>query len=148
MSSDSILLEGKHLIKRFGGLTAIGNVSFQVPRGCIKAIIGPNGAGKTTIFNLVMGNYPLDGGEIYFEKRVLNGMKPHQIAHLGISRTFQNVRLFGKMSVIENIMVGIKGLFLNFLRFSSCCLANPPPWSPIPHINTAFLRPNFLEARA
>jgi branched-chain amino acid transport system ATP-binding protein len=107
MSSGSTLLSGSSLTKRFGGLTAINNVSFNVPQGCIKAIIGPNGAGKTTIFNLLTGNYPLDGGEIRFKRTVLNGMKPHQIANLGISRTFQNVRLFGKMTVIENVMVGM-----------------------------------------
>lgn len=101
------LLEGRHLTKKFGGLTAINDMSFEVLSARIKAIIGPNGAGKTTIFNLIMGYYSLDNGEIYLEKRLLNGMKPYEIARLGIKRTFQNVRVFGKMTVIENIMVGM-----------------------------------------
>lgn len=95
-----------NLRKEFSGLMAVFDVSFSVRRGEIVAIIGPNGAGKTTIFNLLSGVLVPTSGEIRFEGRRLNGLKPCEIAGLGIARTFQNVRLFGNMSVLENVMVG------------------------------------------
>lgn len=85
---------------------AVFDVSFGVAPGEILAIIGPNGAGKTTIFNLISGVLPPTGGAIHFEGRLLNGLKPHVIASLGLARTFQTVRLFGNMTVLENVMVG------------------------------------------
>jgi len=85
---------------------AVFDVSFSVEPGEILVIIGPNGAGKTTIFNLISGVLPLTGGTIRFKGRLLNGLKPHEIANLGLARTFQMVRLFGNMTVLENVMVG------------------------------------------
>ena len=100
------LLKADNVSKSFGGIHAIRQVSFEVCQGQIKGIIGPNGAGKTTLFNLITGFYPADEGVIYFNGHQLNGLGPHQVAELGIARTFQNVELFERMTVLENIMVG------------------------------------------
>lgn len=100
------LLEVTGLHKRFGGLHAVNDVSFSVERGVIKSIIGPNGAGKTTLFNLVTGTLGASSGEVRFQGRALLGKKPHQIASLGLARTFQNIKLFHDMTVLENVMVG------------------------------------------
>jgi branched-chain amino acid transport system ATP-binding protein len=97
-------LNGVH--KRFGGLHAVNNVSFKVAPGSIKAVIGPNGAGKTTLFNLIAGNMPVSAGSILFQSRDIQGKKTHQIARLGMARTFQNIKLFHGMSVLECVMVG------------------------------------------
>ena len=105
------LLEVNNIGKRFGGLQAVKDVSFSVPRGMIKAVIGPNGAGKTTLFNLISGFLPPDTGTITFKDCAIQGKEPHQIAGLGLSRTFQHIRLFSHMTALENIMVGrhVKG---------------------------------------
>ena len=100
------LLKLENVSKSFGGIHAIRQVSFEVYQGQIMGIIGPNGAGKTTLFNLITGFYPADEGTIYFNGHRLNGLGPHQVAELGIARTFQNVELFDRMTVLENIMVG------------------------------------------
>jgi branched-chain amino acid transport system ATP-binding protein len=100
------LLEIKNLSKRFGGLQAIKDVSFAVNKGCIKAVIGPNGAGKTTLFNLVSGFLPPDAGSILYGGAPIHGRSPFQIAALGVSRTFQHIRLFAHMTALENVMVG------------------------------------------
>jgi branched-chain amino acid transport system ATP-binding protein len=100
------LLKAENLSKSFGGIHAVREVSFEVPTGQIKGIIGPNGAGKTTLFNLITGFYAADGGAIYFNGHMLNGLAPHQVAERGIARTFQNVELFDRMTVLENVMVG------------------------------------------
>ncbi|HEY7586992.1 MAG TPA: ABC transporter ATP-binding protein [Candidatus Deferrimicrobiaceae bacterium] len=100
------LLSVREVSKRFGGLQAVGGVSFDVARGSIKALIGPNGAGKTTLFNLISGFLPPDSGGIVFEGTPVQGMQPYEIAALGMSRTFQHIRLFPKMTVLENVMVG------------------------------------------
>jgi len=100
------LLEIENLNRRFGGLQAVHDVSFNVERGKIKAIIGPNGAGKTTLFNLIAGNLPADSGTIHFNKSRINGRKPYQIAAKGLSRTYQNIKLFQGMTALENVMVG------------------------------------------
>ena len=100
------LLDVSHVTKRFGGVTAVSDVGFQVKSHQIKAVIGPNGAGKTTLFNLISGVLPVDEGTIRFQDRVLNGYRPYKIAALGISRTFQTAQIFFNMSVIENVMVG------------------------------------------
>ena len=102
-----VLLETIEVVKSFGGLTAINRVNFGLEPGRIVSIIGPNGAGKTTLFNTLTGIYQPDQGEINFNGRSLLGLRPDQIAARGISRTFQNIRLFGEMSVIENILVGM-----------------------------------------
>ena len=100
------LLEIKNLNRHFGGLHAVNNVSFTVEQGMIKAVIGPNGAGKTTLFNLIAGNLPANSGTIYFNNMKINGRKPYQIASLGLSRTYQNIKLFHGMTALENVMVG------------------------------------------
>ncbi len=92
--------------KEFGGVVAVNDVSFKVTRGEVLAIIGPNGAGKTTLFNLISGTIPPTAGEVRFLGQSLNGLLPHQIAALGMARTFQNVQVFGNMTVLENVMVG------------------------------------------
>lgn len=101
------LLELKGVTKRFGGLVAVNRADFTLEPGRIVSIIGPNGAGKTTLFNIMTGIYRPDEGEILFEGRSLVGLRPDQITALGISRTFQNIRLFGNMTVMENVLVGM-----------------------------------------
>ncbi len=98
-------LELSHVSKHFGGLRAVGDVSFTVPEKCIFGLIGPNGAGKTTVFNLITGLYKHDAGTIRFGDTDLLPLKPAQIAAVGIARTFQNIRLFGQLTVIENLLV-------------------------------------------
>ncbi|HEX9695808.1 MAG TPA: ABC transporter ATP-binding protein [Actinomycetota bacterium] len=100
------LLDVDAVTKRFGGLTAIGGLSFDVNEGEIRGLIGPNGAGKTTFFNIVTGVYTPSQGVVRFDGRSYAGRKPHQITKAGIARTFQNIRLFPNMSAIENVMVG------------------------------------------
>ena len=100
------LLRAENLSKSFGGIHAVREVSFVVPTGQIKGIIGPNGAGKTTLFNLITGFYAADAGAIYFDCQSLNGLVPHQVAERGVARTFHNVELFDRMTVLENVMVG------------------------------------------
>ena len=100
------ILSAKGMTKRFGGLTAIDNLDFSIPRGSIASIIGPNGAGKTTFFNCITGFYQIDEGELIFDGQRLNGKSADQITRAGIARTFQNIRLFSNMTVIENVMVG------------------------------------------
>lgn len=101
------LLETIGVTKRFGGLTAVMKMDFKIEQGEILSIIGPNGAGKTTFFNTLTGIYRPEEGKIIFNGHPLIGLRPDQIAALGISRTFQNIRLFGNMTVIENILVGM-----------------------------------------
>lgn len=101
-----MLLSVDKLTKRFGGLVAVNDVSFGVEPGMIFSLIGPNGAGKTTLFNVLTGVYRPDGGEIRFQGRRLSHLLPEQIAARGVARTFQNIRLFGAMTVFENVLVG------------------------------------------
>lgn len=101
-----MLLEMQNVVKRFGGLTAVSNMSFHVEKGEIFGVIGPNGAGKTTIFNLITGVYPVSEGNILFDRQSISGKKPYQIINGGIARTFQNIRLFTGMTVLENILAG------------------------------------------
>jgi branched-chain amino acid transport system ATP-binding protein len=100
------LLDIQLLSKSFGGLQAVGEVSFSVPQGAIKAVIGPNGAGKTTLFNLITGNLRSDSGKVLFQERPIQNMPSHKIAALGLSRTFQNIKMFHGMTALENVMVG------------------------------------------
>jgi len=102
----SDILEIRGLTKRFGGLTAVSDVSFSVAQGEIVGLIGPNGAGKTTIFNLITGNYKADGGEIIFRGEKINGRPTYKIVAAGIARTFQTIRLFQNLSVLENVLAG------------------------------------------
>ncbi len=100
------MLEVSGIWKTFGGIVALMDISFTVKKGEIKAIIGPNGAGKTTLFNVITGVYTPDRGSIKFNGELISKMPSHKIAMKGVSRTFQNVELFGHMTVLENVMVG------------------------------------------
>jgi branched-chain amino acid transport system ATP-binding protein len=109
------------ITKAFGGLIAVDNVSFSIPKGGIVSIIGPNGAGKTTFFNILTGLYKPTRGKLTFAERDVTRKRPDQITALGVARTFQNIRLFGTMSATENVMVGQHarmkaGLFGSILR--------------------------------
>lgn len=99
------LLEIKGLSKSFGGIRAVDECSFSVEKGAIVSLIGPNGAGKTTVFNLVTGLLPLDAGSIFFDGKQVNGLQPHQITRMGISRTFQITRDLQELTVLENMVV-------------------------------------------
>ena len=99
-------LEVKNISMHFGGLAAVEDVTFHVDKGEIVSLIGPNGAGKTTVFNMLTGVYEITGGEMFFEGQKLNSLTPQEIVKLGVSRTFQNLRLFPQMRVIENVLVG------------------------------------------
>jgi branched-chain amino acid transport system ATP-binding protein len=100
------LLEARQIGKRFGGVQALSGIDLSIARGEIYGLIGPNGAGKTTLFNVLTGIYAPDSGDFRFQSAPLSGLKPHQIVTQGIARTFQNIRLFGNLSVIENVMIG------------------------------------------
>jgi len=100
------ILEVKNISKSFGGIRAVRDVSISIERGSISSIIGPNGAGKTTFFNLLTGIYRADTGEILFDGKNLVGKRPDQVNAAGVARTFQNIRLFHNMTVLENVMVG------------------------------------------
>jgi branched-chain amino acid transport system ATP-binding protein len=121
MSEGDLLLDARALRKEFGGLVACQDVDFKVPRGSITSLIGPNGAGKTTLFNMLTGAYKPTSGEIIFDGREIAGLPQHQITHLGIGRTFQNIRLFGTMTALENTLVGMhcrmrSGVFRSIAR--------------------------------
>jgi branched-chain amino acid transport system ATP-binding protein len=100
------LLEARGVTKRFGGLLAVHDLDFDLEAGRIVSVIGPNGAGKTTFFNCVAGFYRIDGGKLHFDGQPLQALRPDQVARLGISRTYQNIRLFGNMTAFENVLVG------------------------------------------
>ena len=102
-----VILDFKGATKSFGGLKAVNDLSFQVHKGEILSLIGPNGSGKTTTFNLITGLYEPDSGDILLEGESIAGLKPDQIQHKGVSRTFQMLRLFANMTVLENVMVGM-----------------------------------------
>ena len=111
---DQLLVRARGVTKRFGGLVAVNSVDFDIPRGSIVSLIGPNGAGKTTFFNMITGAYSPTKGDISFDGHAIvttkggkvRSLKPHQVTALGIGRTFQNIRLFGTMSALDNVLVG------------------------------------------
>ncbi len=103
-----VMLETKQVTKIFGGLTAVNRVDLVVPEGSICSIIGPNGAGKTTLFNCISGFYKPEFGQVVFNGKSIQGTLTDKIAALGISRTYQNIRLFSSMTAVENIMVGFQ----------------------------------------
>jgi len=111
---DKPILEIRNITMRFGGVTAIDNLSFTVKRGEIYGLIGPNGAGKTTIFNIITGNYLPTEGTIIFDGEDLTGTRPDKVVYKGIARTFQNIRLFKSMTVLENVLIG----FHDQIRYS------------------------------
>ena len=105
-AQNGLLLDVQHVTMRFGGITAVNDLSMRIPTGSITGLIGPNGAGKTTVFNLITGNYVPDGGDIRFAGQSIKGMKPHTIVGLGIARTFQSIRLFPTLPLVENVLAG------------------------------------------
>ena len=108
MSGQPPILAVRDLTVRFGGIVALDGVSFEMDEGLIVGLIGPNGAGKTTLFNCLSRLSTPNGGNILFEGRSLLGMAPHRIAEIGIGRTFQNLALFQTMTVLQNVMVGVR----------------------------------------
>jgi branched-chain amino acid transport system ATP-binding protein len=121
---DTAVLEAKNITVRFEGLEALSRLSFAIGPRRIVSIIGPNGAGKTTLLNAITGVYPLHAGEILFQGKSISGLKPFQIAALGITRSFQQAQLFMNMTVLENVMVGMhsrttSGFFKGMLRLPS-----------------------------
>ena len=117
-----MILKIDNVTKNFGGVTAIKETSFSVAPKEIFGLIGPNGAGKTTMFNIITGNYIPTSGEVIFKNEAIGGLKPHHIVRKGIARTFQNIRLFSSMSVLDNILIGFDfqaryGFFESILRF-------------------------------
>ena len=112
-STGAPILEVRGLSKRFGGLTAVSELDFEVGEGEILGMIGPNGAGKSTTFKLIAGAYPASSGEVLFDGESILGLPPHQIARRGILRTFQHNRPFEGMPVIDNVLVGAHRLFLS-----------------------------------
>jgi len=105
--AEGLLLDAKGCTKRFGGLVAVHDIDFSIPRGGIVSLIGPNGAGKTTFFNMITGLYVPTEGRIVFDGKDITGMKPHEVVRVGIARTFQNIRLFGNMTAEDNVLVGL-----------------------------------------
>lgn len=102
------LLDIKNLSIYFGGVKAVQDVSFSLEQGDFVGLIGPNGAGKTTVFNAVTGVVPPTKGDVYFDGKRLNGIRPDKISHLGIARTFQNIRIYPKMSALNNVAIGLE----------------------------------------
>jgi branched-chain amino acid transport system ATP-binding protein len=105
LPSDRPILQARELTRRFGGLVAVNNVSFAVDRGEIFGLIGPNGAGKTTLFNLLTGLIQPSSGQMLYKGEEISRLRPFQVATRGIARTFQNIRLFGNLSALENVMI-------------------------------------------
>lgn len=102
-----MILEIKNVSKNFGGIKALKNITFSVKKGSIHALIGPNGAGKTTLMNIISGIEKMDGGDIYFKGSSIKGKPPYKRAEMGLARTFQNLELFGHLTVLENVIVGM-----------------------------------------
>ena len=102
-----LLLRATGITKRFGELVALDNIDFDIPRHAIVSLIGPNGSGKTVLFKILTGIYRADSGDVWFNGRAIGNLAPHQVTELGIAQTFQNIRLFPNMSVLENVLVGL-----------------------------------------
>src|SRR5207245_8027069 len=106
-ASGDVLLEVSELVKRFRGVTAVDGVSFEVRRGEILGVVGPNGSGKTTLFNVISGLYRPSAGRVALDGQVISGARPYRISRLGVARTFQHLRLFGNLTVRENLLVAL-----------------------------------------
>ena len=117
--NETSLLEARGITKVFGGLVAVNSVDFDIPERSIVSLIGPNGAGKTTFFNMVSGLFEPSSGAFVFKDKDITRLKAHQRAQMGIGRTFQNIRLFGTMSALDNVLAGmhtrLKGSILGFI---------------------------------
>lgn len=125
MVQQDYILQLQNVVKRFGGITATNNITINVPNGSIYGIIGPNGAGKTTLFNMITGVYNTTEGNVLFDGEPINGLPTHRIAEKGISRTFQNIRLFGDLSVYDNLLTACQknvnySLLDGILRTKKC----------------------------
>lgn len=125
MAQQKFILQLQNVVKRFGGITASNNITINVPEGSIYGIIGPNGAGKTTLFNMITGVYDCTEGTVLFEEEKINGLPTHEIAVRGIARTFQNIRLFGDLTVYDNLMTACQknitySLLDGILRTKKC----------------------------
>jgi branched-chain amino acid transport system ATP-binding protein len=107
MAQNGNILEAIRVRKEFGGLIAVNDVDFVIPRGAIVSLIGPNGAGKTTFFNTITGVYKPTAGAVFFEDQPIVGLPPHKVTALGMARTFQNIRLFHNMTALENVLVAM-----------------------------------------
>jgi branched-chain amino acid transport system ATP-binding protein len=121
-NGENMILQSHDLVKSFGGVTAVDHLSLEVEKGSVFGIIGPNGSGKTTFFNLINGVYPPTSGTITFNGRNITGLRPHQVAELGIGRTYQVPAPFTKMTVLENVMVS------TFMRSSSLKESRKVSW--------------------
>ena len=125
MAQQKFILQLQNVVKRLGGITASNNITIKVPEGSIYGIIGPNGAGKTTLFNMITGVYDCTEGTVLFEGEKINGLPTHEIAVRGIARTFQNIRLFGDLTVYDNLMTACQknitySLLDGILRTKKC----------------------------
>ncbi len=124
------LLEVRDVSVRFGGIVALDKVSFDVPEGAVVGLIGPNGAGKTTLFNTISGLYRVDSGDLVFEGKTLIGMAPYNVVRSGIARTFQNVELWPRMTVLDNVLAGYHSRFksdgFHFMRAGLRLLLDEP----------------------
>ena len=129
------MLKLSNISKRFGGLHVLQDVNIEVPQGTIFGLIGPNGAGKTTVFNLITGLLQPTGGSITFDGESLVGEKPHRITQRGIARTFQNIRIFKEMTLIENVVVGMH----RHLSYGPAGLLLSLPGSPVRRQNSDFV---------
>jgi branched-chain amino acid transport system ATP-binding protein len=107
MAQNGNILEAQQVRKEFGGLIAVNDVDFVIPRKTIVSLIGPNGAGKTTFFNILTGVYKPTGGAVFFDGQPIAGLPPHKVTALGMARTFQNIRLFHNMTALENVLVAM-----------------------------------------
>ena len=125
MKNEQAALQIKNLTKTFGGITAVSDLSFDLKQKEIMGIIGPNGAGKTTVFNLITGVYKPTEGQVIFQGKDITNFVPEKIVKLGIARTFQNIRLFKKLTVLENV---ITALDLNYPKYNiwRACLSTFP----------------------
>lgn len=124
-NNNEYILEFENVTKKFGGLIAVNNFNGYLKNGELLGLIGPNGAGKTTLFNLITGIYTPDIGKILFKKQKINSKKPHEITQLGIARTFQNIRLFKDMTVLENVLVSQHLKLKNWIWLFKSVLKTP-----------------------
>ena len=123
-AQNGLLLDVQHVTMRFGGITAVNDLSMRIPTGSITGLIGPNGAGKTTAFNVISGFYNPQEGDILFKGHSVKGFPPHRICRAGMARTFQNIRLFNNLSVEDNVKIGLH----NQERYSAITGVLRLPW--------------------